>query len=102
MRTNHGGLALETTLARREVLYQGRVQGVGFRYTTVRLASRFAVSGYVQNLHDGRVKLVVEGQAAEIEAFLMAVAEHFAAHIDGSSVRPSEATGEFNQFETRP
>ncbi|MBX9787986.1 MAG: acylphosphatase [Pirellulales bacterium] len=93
---------METTPARREVVYHGRVQGVGFRYTTVRLASRFAVSGYVQNLHDGRVKLVAEGQVAEIEAFLTAIAGHFAAHIDDTNVRPSEATGEFNEFEIRP
>ena len=45
----------------REVYYSGRVQGVGFRYTVRSLASRMAVTGFVKNLPDGRVHLVVEG-----------------------------------------
>ena len=41
--------------------FSGHVQGVGFRYTTRSVASRFAVTGYVRNLPDGRVELVAEG-----------------------------------------
>ncbi len=58
---------------RREVHYSGRVQGVGFRYTACRIALQFAVTGYVKNLPDGRVELVVEGRPQEIEAMLQAV-----------------------------
>ncbi len=92
---------METTRERREVFYHGRVQGVGFRYTARRIAARFTVTGYVQNLSDGQVKLVVEGERGEIDAFLTAVAEQFAAHIAGSKVRPAGPTGEFNEFEIR-
>ena len=52
----------------REVYYAGRVQGVGFRYTVRSLAARFDVTGFVRNLPDGRVHLVVEGAADEIDA----------------------------------
>ena len=55
-----------------EVYYAGRVQGVGFRYTVRSLAARFDVTGFVRNLPDGRVHLVVEGDAGEIDAFLEA------------------------------
>jgi acylphosphatase len=65
------------------------------------MAGRFAVTGYVQNLRDGQVKLVVEGELAEIEAFLGEVAEYFSTYIAGSNVRPAQATGEFNDFEIR-
>ena len=51
----------------REVYYSGRVHGVGFRYTVRSLASRLAVSGFVKNLPDGRVHLVVEGPPGEID-----------------------------------
>ena len=37
--------------------YSGHVQGVGFRYQTLQVAKGFEVSGYVQNLADGRVLL---------------------------------------------
>jgi acylphosphatase len=92
---------LETTRQRREILYHGRVQGVGFRYTTRQIAQGFAVTGYVENLNDGQVRLVVEGEAAEIDRFLARVAERFHEQVAGSNVRPATATGEFNDFEIR-
>ena len=57
------------------VHYSGRVQGVGFRYTTLHLAREYDVSGYVQNLPDGRVCVEVEGEGQEVDAFLAAIEE---------------------------
>jgi acylphosphatase len=59
----------------RQVHFRGHVQGVGFRYTTREIAEGFDVVGYVQNLPDGRVLLVAEGEADELDAFLAAVQE---------------------------
>jgi acylphosphatase len=52
------------------VIFEGRVQGVGFRYTVKDLARGFDVSGWVKNLDDGNVELRVMGEAAEVEAFI--------------------------------
>ena len=61
----------------KNVFYSGRVQGVGFRYTTKRLAEEFDVSGWVRNLPDGRVELLIMAQdAAEVEAFLTELQEN--------------------------
>ena len=49
---------------RRRLIYQGRVQGVGFRYTVASIARRFPVTGYVKNLPDGNVELAVDGEFA--------------------------------------
>lgn len=57
------------------VHYSGQVQGVGFRYTTIYLARGYEVSGYVQNLPDGRVRVEVEGEEHEVNAFLAAIEE---------------------------
>lgn len=55
----------------RHVFYTGRVQGVGFRYSTKRIASGFDVTGWVKNLPDGRVELFAQAyEADELDAFL--------------------------------
>ena len=61
--------------------FSGRVQGVGFRYQTVRVAQEFEVSGFVRNLMDGRVELVAEGDAAEVRAFTTEVEERLGVYI---------------------
>ena len=58
---------------RMRVRYEGRVQGVGFRYTTQRLAAGFQVNGYVMNLPDGAVEMAVQGPARQVDAFLQSV-----------------------------
>jgi acylphosphatase len=59
----------------RKITYEGRVQGVGFRYTVKRLASGFEVNGTIRNLPDGRVEMQVAGEPAEVEEFLQAIRE---------------------------
>jgi acylphosphatase len=64
-------------LERRRVIYEGRVQGVGFRMAAKRLASGYAASGYVRNLSDGRVELVAQGEPDVVASFLRAVHREF-------------------------
>ena len=52
------------------MIVSGRVQGVGFRYFTCRLAEEFAVTGYVRNLPNGDVEIVAEGDQAVVEEFI--------------------------------
>jgi acylphosphatase len=83
-----------STVQCRAIYYRGHVQGVGFRYTTQRIASRFAVTGYVKNLPDGRVLVVVEGEQAELDRFVAAVSDrlgHYVADVQ-SSLHPVEGT----------
>jgi len=86
---------------RREVYYSGRVQGVGFRFTVRAIAGRFAVSGFVRNLPDGRVHLAVEGSAGEIDRFLDAIQAEMRHYIAATQQTVSPATGRFNAFEIR-
>jgi acylphosphatase len=87
--------------SQREVLFAGRVQGVGFRYTTRNIAGRFAVTGYVQNLPDGRVRVVAEGAAEEVERFIAAVSVEMAQYIRGVQESTAAATGAYDAFEVR-
>ncbi len=73
----------------RQVYYEGRVQGVGFRYTCKNIARGYEVVGWVRNLSDGRVELQCSGQVEEVEGFLEAIAEsELKAHIRSVTAVP--------------
>ncbi|NIJ18610.1 acylphosphatase [Sphingomonas naasensis] len=44
------------------VLVSGRVQGVGYRDWVVRTAQRTGLTGWVRNVRDGRVEILVSGE----------------------------------------
>ncbi len=44
----------------------GRVQGVGFRYFTQRMAESLGLEGYAKNLSDGRVEVLLSGPSSRI------------------------------------
>ncbi|MCX6865441.1 MAG: acylphosphatase [Verrucomicrobia bacterium] len=54
----------------KRVIFEGRVQGVGFRYTVKNLARGFDVCGGVKNLPDGSVELEVMGEPDEVASFI--------------------------------
>jgi acylphosphatase len=65
---------------RLQIFYEGKVQGVGFRYTVKSLAGGFELTGTVRNLPDGRVELVAEGMKDELSAFQQAIRESELGH----------------------
>lgn len=79
------------------VYYDGRVQGVGFRWTVKNLAKEFDVTGTVCNLPDGRVELVVQG---EIDEFLEAVrGSALAGHITSEVAEPVDSAPRMRNFQ---
>jgi acylphosphatase len=82
--------------------FRGTVQGVGFRFTTVRLAQRFDVAGYVRNERDGSVTVVAEGRRDELDAFLNAVrTSSLGGYIRGEETAWGPAEGAFAEFDVR-
>ena len=83
---------------RLHIYYTGRVQGVGFRFTTEDIASELGVCGWVKNLGDGRVEVVVEAKEELLKEFLERIKKYFAQYIRDLDVEWKEATGEFKDF----
>ncbi len=88
-------------MIRRTSHFSGHVQGVGFRYTVVDLARHFDIRGYVRNLPDGRVELVVEGDEAEIGRLLGRIGEKMEGFIKHRTDNDAPATGELKEFSIR-
>ena len=86
---------------RQRVIFHGRVQGVGFRYTTVAIARRYPVLGFVRNLPDGSVELIAEADRLVLTQFLSDVASEFAGHIWKQDVSEVPRDEPFGAFEIR-
>jgi acylphosphatase len=86
----------------RRVIYEGRVQGVGFRFSVKEIAHGYDVAGWVRNLPDGRVQLEAQGDESEIEGFLQAIEDSYLrAHIRRKVITLIETVGGLKGFQIR-
>jgi acylphosphatase len=86
---------------RRIVNYAGNVQGVGFRWQATRAVEPFEVTGFVRNLPDGTVELVLEGSPDAVRGAIEGVEKALRRHIRDRTESISSATGEFAGFGIR-
>ena len=83
---------MEMTNIARRFFISGNVQGVGYRFFAQRASARHQVVGYVKNLDDGRVEVLAEGPAPDVELFKHDLAagprSGFVAHVEEINVDP--------------
>jgi len=91
----------ESRTVARQVIYSGRVQGVGFRWTATRIAQGFEVAGFVRNCSDGTVELFVQGPDGEVEAMLEQLAETMSGHIEKSDHSDQSVQSDLSSFSVR-
>jgi acylphosphatase len=65
----------------KHIIFTGQVQGVGFRYTAHRIASRHRLTGFVRNLPDGEVEMLVQGKPEDIDSCIEDIKADFAGYI---------------------
>jgi acylphosphatase len=84
------------------VLIQGRVQGVGFRYWTERVAGELGVTGWVRNRRDGSVEALFSGPAEAVAEMLDRAREGPASAVVTSVHIAEEAAGAPDRFDVLP
>ncbi len=88
--------------ARAHLLLQGRVQGVSFRYYTMQEARSLGLAGWVRNLWDGRVEVLLEGDEDVVKQMIAWCQQGPpSAVVDEVEIAWEEPTAEFNNFRVR-
>ena len=82
----------------KHVIFRGRVQGVGFRYTTHDIAGRYEVTGFVRNLHDGTVELFLQGDPAQVDNCIRDIQDAFAGYIQEARIEPAPCNPRTTSF----
>jgi acylphosphatase len=87
---------------RAEIIVNGLVQGIGFRYFVVREAKKLGLNGFVKNLYTGEVMTVVEGEKAIVEEMIKKIrVGPIHASVKSCKVDWQEPKNEFTDFEVR-
>jgi len=81
------GVGKSTAMMAKKILYEGRVQGVGFRFGVRQIAEGYTVAGHAANLPDGRVEVFLQGEKEEVEGMEKEIAH---SHLEGF-IRKQEA-----------
>lgn len=87
-------------MMKRATLYiSGNVQRTGYRTKVVSIAEALNIRGNVQNLPDGRVKIIAEGEEADLKKFIQAVdIKNALINVTSIEKEYSDATGEYEGF----
>lgn len=80
------------------VYYIGKVQGVGFRFTSEDIAIDLGITGWVKNLRDGRVEVVAEAEEGVLEDFLNKINQRFSGYIQDVDIEWRAASRKFKDF----
>ena len=68
------------------IYFSGRVQHVGFRYTAFYLARELFLTGWVDNLPDGRVEMEAQGTPAQLRKLVIRLKSQAHIHIDRAEI----------------
>jgi acylphosphatase len=70
----------------KHIIFIGRVQGVGFRFTAHRMAGRHQLTGFVRNLPNGAVEMLAQGAADDVDDCIQELKEYYPGYIRELSV----------------
>jgi acylphosphatase len=82
----------------RHVIFRGNVQGVGFRYTAQQTAREYPVTGFVRNLPDGTVEMLIQGAPADIDQCIREVQDSFLGFIRDTRIEPAPYNPRYTDF----
>ncbi len=82
----------------KHIIFTGRVQGVGFRFTAFNIANRHQLTGFVRNLPDGTVEMFAQGHAQTIDNCIRDIEEEFSGYIRETEVGETPPNPQYKDF----
>jgi acylphosphatase len=82
----------------KHIIFTGRVQGVGFRFTAFNIANRYGLTGYVRNTPEGTVEMLAQGPAETIDECVRDIAEEFGRYISETKIEEAAADPKYRDF----
>ena len=85
-------------MVRAHIIFSGTVQGVGFRFTVQRYALNLGLKGWVRNLPNGSVEVLIEGQKQRIQELCRNVEDDFEGAIQSRDIQFVPGKERFKDF----
>ena len=82
----------------KHIMFVGRVQGVGFRFTAHRAANRHQLTGFVRNLPDGNVEMLAQGPVEDINDCIRDIKEYFTGYLREAKIQEVPPDPRYTNF----
>jgi len=82
----------------KHIIFTGTVQGVGFRFTAQRIASRHQLTGFVRNVPDGTVEMLVQGKPEDIDNCIKDIKESVGGYIRQTKIEDTPPDPRYTVF----
>ena len=76
----------QDTKIAKHIIFSGKVQGVGFRKKSSLIAANWQLTGFVKNLRDGTVEMLVQGKPEDVATCLKEIKSFFKGNITGEKI----------------
>ena len=86
----------------RHIIFIGRVQGVGFRFTAFDMANRYNLTGMVRNLPNATVEMFVQGRPDDIDDCIRDIQASFTGYITETKIQQIPPNPEYKDFNRLP
>lgn len=88
-------------MIRKQIIFYGWVQGVGFRYRARNAAERYGCTGWIHNEYDGSVCMEIQGTEEAIDQVILAIETGRYIRIENMYVKTLPTQPEERGFRTR-
>jgi len=82
----------------KHIIFTGRVQGVGFRFTAFRIANRYKLTGFVRNCPGGTVEMLAQGSSDDIAHCIRDIEESFTGYVRETKIEQVPPDPQYTDF----